>query len=94
MYPDKTIDQIFAEGEYLLFAEQHNKPFCFSETGNDGNDVASYNVPLDFQVRWINQLFDFINRHDRVKFFIWYDIDYTMSTPETLNAYRQGVANP
>jgi len=94
MEKEKTIDQWFAEGEYLLFATLHGKPFIFPETGRDKWAVEQYRVPVDHQVRHINQLFDFMDRHNEVKAFIWYDLPYTLSIPETLNACRQGIANP
>jgi len=94
MGKEKTIDQWFAEGEYLEFAKEHNKPFIFSEVGTDGSLVPRYGVPVWYQVRHINQLFDFINHHNEVKAFMWYDLPYTLSIPETLAAYRQGIADP
>jgi len=91
---EKTIDEWFTEGEYLEFANQHNKPFIFSETGTDGWTATEYGIPVSYQVEFIKQLFDFMNRHNEVKGFIWYDLPYTLLIPETLNAYRQGITNP
>jgi len=94
MGKDKTIDQWFNEGEYLKFAAEHNKPFMFAETGQDHVLDSEYAVPLDYKIMFINQLFDFMTRNNRIKAFIWYDLPYTMSIPELLNAYRQGITDP
>jgi len=94
MYPEKTIDELFNDGEYLKFAIEHNKPFMFSETGTDQYWAPEHNAPVSYQVQFINQIFDFMNRNNRVKAFIWYDLPYVIQNPDQLNAYRQGIANP
>jgi len=88
-----TFNQWMAWGEYLEFATQHNKPFVFAEGGVD-RSCTKYNVPLAYQMSYITQFFDFMNTHDRVKSFIWYDLSYVIQNPDLLNAYRQAIATP
>jgi len=89
----QTIDFIFDEGEYLSFAEEHNKPFMFGECGNDKYHSELYNVPLQWQVYHVVQQFDFMKRYDRVKAFVWYDLPYTFSMPDVFQAYYNGVSD-
>jgi len=91
-----TLEQKFLEGEYYQFAQQHGKGFCLPELGT-GPNAISWNMPLDQRVRFINDVFALMNKYD-IKFYVWYDMvgtgaENTLAKPETLNAYKAGVAN-
>jgi len=88
-----NVDQAFADGEYLSFAEQHDKPLGSFEMGTDKYWTTSQVVPVVDQARFVKNTFDFISAHDRWKAFTWYDLNWTLNFPETLTAYKGGIAS-